>query len=36
MSLADTPDLIIGLVAYAWPIPLAMFMIWWVARCFRG
>jgi hypothetical protein len=25
----------IGLVLYGWPVLLAMFMIWWAARCWR-
>lgn len=27
---------VLGLVLYAWPVLLAMFMIWWAARCFRA
>jgi hypothetical protein len=26
---------LIGLIAYGWPVLLAMFMVWWAAWCFR-
>jgi hypothetical protein len=26
---------ILGLMLYAWPVLLAMFMIWWAAWCWK-
>lgn len=33
--MSDLGFAIIGLMAYGWPVLLAMFMIWWAARCFK-
>lgn len=32
MSVSDIPYLIIGLLAYVWPVLLVMFIIWWAKR----
>ena len=34
MSISDIPYLIIGLIAYGWPVLLVTFLIWFAARCF--